>query len=247
MKKTTKSDLDRFNSFKKKNGFSDADIKKIASEYAKSPEEYAKSYFAEQYGISEHILYRMLEYAIICHLVDDATRKKIRAKAVSNYKLHNEKERAKKVMDHYADLTRRREKFFDLIPKEDIIEICYMYVKGESLTTISNTFGYCVETIRKLLAKGIIMVIIPSSVVDLMRKRLQKEGGDLFSFERLEKKRNEVRSRALKPFEDEIKVLEFQIQHYDDYFEGDECAFEKAYLERRLEQVKNKFEKWLDF
>ena len=242
-----KTDFQRICSFMKKHQLSHQDIKKISTEYANSPEEKARTFFTEKYKISEHVFYKCLEFSIVCHLVDETTRKMIRAKAISNYKLHNEKESSKKVMDHYAELTRRRKIFFDAIPKEEILDISYKYAAGIELSIISNTYGYCEETVKKLIAKGITKVITPLLVVILIKNRVKTEGKSLEDFEKLEQKRSNVRARALKPFEDEIKMLKFQIEHFDEYFEGDVFFSKKDFLENRLQELIKKYEYWLDF
>ena len=55
---------------------------------------------------------------------------------------------------------------------------------------------------------------------------------------------------GLKPddyFRYEVKMLEIQLAHYEEYFDGDECTPSKEYLETRLEEVKRKLERWFDF
>ena len=243
-----KSDLARYNSFKVRQCLAYEDIQKIATEYANLADDKARTHFTEKYKISDHVFYKVLEFAIVCCIVNDDTRKQIRAKAVSNYKLHNEKEKSKKVMDHYADLYRRRERFFEeAFSKEEIVDISTKYSEGSSLKAIAYEYEICEETVKKLLAKGIVKVITPTSLVFSIRKRAQKEGRSMASFARLETARELTRSRALKPFADEIQMLEFQLSHYDQYFDGDECSPTKEYLEARLEIVNRKYEKWLDF
>ncbi len=247
LKQVSKTDAQRLESFMKKHRLAYEDIRKIATEYANSPEDKARTHFTEKYKITDHVFYKVLEFAIVCNIVDDDTRLLIRNKSVSNYKLHNEKEKSKKAVDHYADLTRRRKVHFDLIPQQDILDISYKYADGVKLSVISNAYGYSEETIKRLIAKGIIQVITPSSVVLSIRNRVKNEGRSLESFERLEDKRRHVRIMALKPFENEIKMIQFHLDHYEEYFSGDECAPTKEFLEKRLEVVNKKYEYWLDF
>ena len=242
-----KTIFERYETFKKRNNLTFEEITKLAKEYANSPQDNARTFFTERYTISPHVFYKCLEFAIICHLVDENTRRNIRAKAISNYKLHNEVESRKKAMDHHAFLARERQTFFNEIPNKIIIDISVKYSEGANIAELSTLYEMCETTIKKLMAKGIVEVITPSSVVFLMKKRVKKEGKSVEAFQRLEQKRRDVRNRAVKPFEDEIRLLKFQLKHYNEYFDGDQFYLEKGWLENRLKEVIKKYEDWLDF
>ena len=242
-----RTDFERYQAFKKRNKLTYSKIKKIATEYAKTDDEMARSFFTDQYNISAHVFYTLLSFAIICWIVDDDTRKKIKKKAVSNYKLHNEKEKAKRVMDHYADLYRKRQVFLNHFSKEEIIDISKKYSEGIALGVIAKEYEVCKDAIRILLARGIKNVITPSNIVAEMKKRSQAEGKSMVAFQKLELEREVTKLRALKPFEDEIIMLKFQIKNYDEYYDGDEYCPGKDYLENRLGEIVEKFCRLLDF
>ena len=66
-----KSDLQKFNDFKKRHSLSYQDIARIAEEYAYSDDECARTHFSEKYKISVGVFYKARDFAVICYLIDD--------------------------------------------------------------------------------------------------------------------------------------------------------------------------------
>ena len=65
-----KSEYQKFQDFKKRHNLSDQQIVRIISDYANTADEYAASFFAAKYNISNHVFYKIRDYTIIFMLVD---------------------------------------------------------------------------------------------------------------------------------------------------------------------------------
>ena len=64
--------------------------KKMTEEYANSEAQFARTYYTTKYNISISCYYKIIEYAIVTNLVNDAVVSKAMNKAVANQKLHNQ-------------------------------------------------------------------------------------------------------------------------------------------------------------
>lgn len=242
-----KTDLQRYVDFKKRHGLAYEDIVKIVSEYANSDYEFARSFFSEKYGISENTFYKCRDLAVICHLVNRDICEKLREKTGANYAVYSDKNSASGSYKHFADLIRRRNVFLTLFTTEEITQICRKYSEGIKFDIISLEYEVCVESIKQLLKKAIVDVIVPASLVDEMKERAKKEGKNISAFKNFEEQRDKKKIAMLEPYQREIELLHYQIDNYEGYFLNDEYAPEKEYLTNRLAEVEKKYQRILDF
>ena len=242
-----KTEIQRFNDFKKRHNLSYRDIAEIATEYAETADDRARTYFSEKYYFSESVFYKIRDFAIICHLVDDKTCNKIRDKASRNNASHNEENSAISSYKHFDDLLLRRKDFLSSFSNEEITVIAYKYIEGIDLRIISDIFEICEESVKKLIKKGIEEVILSTSNVRDIERKMKKEGKNLKLLNKMEQVREQNRLQKLEPLYMEMKVIRNQISNYDSYFLGDEIIPEKDFLINRLNEVEKKYQKILEF
>ena len=241
------TDLQKYNSFKKRHGLCYTDIVGIVTEYAYSEYEYAVSYFSEKYNISDSSFYKCRDFAVICHLVDDKTCERLKEKAGANLAVYSKKNSPTISYRHYSKLAERREAFLSTFSKEEITDISQKYSEGISLRVISNEYEICEESVKKLLKIGIVNLIIPSDLVYQIKLRVSKEGKNVDAISRMEEKRQKNKLKKVEPLKKESEILIYQIDKYDSYFMGDEVVPDKEFLIKRLEEVKKKYQSILEF
>lgn len=242
-----KTDLERYVDFKKRHGLAYEDIVKIVCEYANSDYDHARSFFSEKYEISENTFYKCRDLAVICHLVNRDICKRLREKAGANYAVYSDNNSASWSYKHFADLIRRRNVFLTLFTTEEITQICRKYSEGIKFDIISLEYELCVESIKQLLRKAIVDVIVPTSLVDEMKARAEKEGKSISDFKKLEELRHKKKLEILEPYQREIELLHYQIDNYEKYFLNDENVPEKEFLTKRLTEVEKKYQRILEF
>ena len=230
------TDLERFNSFKKKHRLAYEDVKKIATEYAESEGERACSYFTKKYDLTNHVFYKIRDFAIVCCLIDERTCYLIKDKASSN-----KQESGSSSLRHFESLMERRKTFLnESFSKEEITDIAYKYADGNSLDSIANVYEICPGAVKKLLAIGTMRNIIPTELINSIEKRLVSYGKKLESFEDFKKIRKNNQKKILEPLKQEKMVLEYQISSYEDYFFEDENVPSIDFLKNRFEEVTKK-------
>lgn len=244
-----KSELERYNDFKKRHGLAYEDIVKIVTEYANTGEDCARTFFCEKYNITPAVFYKCRDFAVTCHLVDRETCKRLKRKAALNCASHNDKNSSIGSELHFNELLQKRKEFLSSFSNEEIIDIANKYVDGVNLSVISNTYEMCATSIKLLLKKGIAEVIIPSDLVDQIKKKVNRERGKegLIAISVMEEDRKERVKEKVKPLKNEASVLDYQIKNYEVYFKGDDTIPDKEFLINRLSEVQKKYQKILDF
>lgn len=130
--------------------------KKIALEYANTRNEYARSYFKEQYKISVGCFYSILETAVINNWVSEEDVNRMEAKALANQKAHAE-EAGISTRVHYANLRKKRNEYL----------LCKY--SDEEMEKIAVEFATNTEMSKKQFADKL---GLPTIVVDLLLKKV---------------------------------------------------------------------------
>lgn len=198
----------RFKDFKARHGLSDETIKKMVTEYANSDLDFARTYFTEKYKISEHTFYKSRDYAIILGIVGEETCKKLRAKAAANCSRNNSRNSARKSLTHFEELKRQRKYLRDAYSKDMIRSIANEYVQGATVRDIATSHGTGEFTIKYLLKKGIVLLILDSNTVKQISDIV---GSGLNAI--LQQRENNKRF-LLNCIQKELSSLQMQIQGY---------------------------------
>ena len=204
-----KSDLQKFNDFKKRHNLSYVDIAKMITDYAYSEDEYARTHFSKEYNISVGVFYKARDFAVICYLIDDDICERLKAKTARNYALHNDKNSKVESYKHFSELMERRNTFLYSFTDEEIIAIAKKYAEGITLNVIADEYEVCEKAIKRLLKRGVEDFIISTKLLESMKYRIK----DVQVFSRLEEKRFAKRAEILKPYVNEIRVIKYQIKN----------------------------------
>ena len=174
-----KSIVDRFVEFKCRHNLSTAKIQEMATEYANSGPDTARSYFVKKYGISEHVFYRARDFAVICMLVDYKTTNRILRKAASNYAEKNPERTMEKSISHSALLRNQRAEYFGSFTQKEIEDILYKYAEGIDLNKIATAYDTGVSAINFLLKKGLLLGYADEAIYAAIRLRIKLLGRDI--------------------------------------------------------------------
>ena len=226
-----KSIYDKFVDFKNRHGLSNEVIAQIATEYANSNFELARSYFSDKYDISEHTFYKARDYAIIFCLVDNETFKSIRDKSSANYRSNNTKNTAVSSIAHFNELFEKRQEFLDGFSKSEIIDIAYKYAEGVSAKNIAVAYDTGEYAIKKLLGKGIVDLILDSKLVSQIKAIVGS------ALDRTLQKRNANKKALLDCLQNQISFLNSQIKYYNLYFRNSETKPDLESLKQDLQNA----------
>lgn len=147
-----KSELQKFQDFKRKYKFTDKQIANILADYANTEDEYSASFFAAKNHISEYLFYKMRDFCIIFMLVDASTCKKIRDKTFRNQSGKNVSGNYTAANRHYKNLIQKRNEYLNSFSVEEITLIAIEYSNGEALYDIAKKYNLSTYTVQKLLA-----------------------------------------------------------------------------------------------
>lgn len=197
----------RFKDFKIRHQLTNQEIRKIVLDYANSDLEYARTYFTNEYEISEHVFYRCRDFSVICCLVDEVTCNKLRKKAAENYKRNNEKESAAQSLKHHTDMMRQRKNFLMSFSDNDIVEMAEKYVDGFEISKIAITYDIDGLAVKYLLRKGITELILDKSSVIAIQKRLGPKLNNIL------KARERNKAQLLECISAEIDFYQFRLEH----------------------------------
>lgn len=226
-----KSIYERFLNFKTRHNLSNEVIAQIATEYADSNLELARSYFSDKYNISEYVFYKARDYAIIFCLVDKKTYERIKQKSSTNYRNNNTKNNsAADSVAHFDELLVKQQEFLDGFSKNEILDIASKYVEGISKKNIAIAYGTGEYAIQLLLKKGIIEFIFDSNLV----KQISVIVGP--SLSKILQQREATKNALLNCLQNQITFLKSLIRCYDLYFRNSKT---KPSLESLNEQLKN--------
>lgn len=223
----------KFDSFKNRNRLSNEMIAKIATEYANSPLEHAKTYFSEKDGISESVFYKARDYAIVFCLVDHNMYERIRKKSSTNYKSNNTKNSAVASMAHFDELIVQRQEILNGFSKNEILDIGYKYVEGITIRKIAISYNIGEYAIEYLIRKGIVHLIFDFDIVKQISATTLNLKGSL-------QKRQENKKILLDCIQKEISFLDSQIKCYNLYFrnEVEEVPSLLSLKKRREDRIK---------
>ena len=147
--------------------------KKIATEYANSPCEYARSYTTNKYNISPNCYYMILECAVIKNLVDDKTVYAMEKKALENQKAHIS-HAGMTTRRHYSNLWRIREetKIVDKYSNDELRKIATRFAFSDfSLAECAEYENVSVRIYTLLLEKAIIELLVDDNIYEAIKKR----------------------------------------------------------------------------
>lgn len=207
-----KSIYKKFLDFKTRNELSNEKIAQIATEYANSNLDLARSYFATKYEISEHTFYKARDYAIIFCLVDNETYKRIREKSSTNYRNNNNKNSAADSLAHFDGLLVKQQDFLNGFSTNEILDIAHKYVEGISVKNIAIAYDTGEYAIKKLLRKGIVELILDLKVVNQISTIVGH------ALDGILQKREMNKKVLLDCLQNEISFLKLQINCYHLYF-----------------------------
>ena len=153
----------RFSEFKVRNNLSNRKMAEIANQYAYSSSECARTVFTKNFGISEHVFYKVLDFAIIAKLVDKETQDHIFLKRIGNNCKHGSKEGAQKSVEHKNKVLQLQQEYavafeqhIASFSEADIFQICKEFGRdGLSIFEIAKRHNTSSRVIETLLKKGI--------------------------------------------------------------------------------------------
>lgn len=176
--------------------------KKIATEYANSSEEYARSYFIDKYDITASCFYKCLETAIIRNLITEELIEKMEKKAINNQKAHDTTAGAKTHLKYYKMRKERDLNIFAEFSDNEIekiaIEFAYSKLKKAEFAKEKEISNRVIDLILK---KAIEEAIVDDEVLYSIKERSianakNVEETEVF-FKELIRKRNEKISELL--------------------------------------------------
>lgn len=225
-----KSIYEKFLNFKTRHNLSNEVIAQIATEYADSNFELARSHFSDKYEISEHTFYKARDFAIIFCLVNDEIYKRIREKSSTNYRSNNSKNSAVGSLVHFDELLDKRQEFLDGFSTNEILDIAHKYVEGITAKNIAIAYGTGEYAIKKLLRKGIVELIFDSATVSQIKSIVGNGLNNILQ------KRNVNKKALLDCLQSQISFLNLQIKCYDLYFRNSQ---NKPSLESLKQNLQN--------
>lgn len=223
-----KSIYEKFLDFKSRHKLSNEKIAQIATEYANSSFDFARSYFSSKYEISEYVFYKARDFAIIFCLVDNTTAKRIHEKSSANYRSNNDKNSAADSIAHFNELIAKRQEFLDGFSKNEILDIAHKYVEGLSAKNIALCYDTGEYAIKKLLKKGIVELIFDSTTVSQIHSIV----GD--SLNKTLERREANKKALLHCIKHQIYFLKSQTICYNLYFRNSQNKPDMESLKKEL-------------
>lgn len=166
-----KSEYQKFQDFKKRHNLSDQQIVRIISDYANTADEYAASFFAAKYNISNHVFYKIRDYTIIFMLVDATVCLRIRNKLFRNQSGKNKSGNYTAANHHYQLLIKKRKEYLKSFSNEEIVLIAIEYANDEALYDIAKKHNISTYAVRKLLAIALVNHLVCDTVYHSIRFR----------------------------------------------------------------------------
>lgn len=235
-----KSINQKFLSFKKRHQLSNEDIVKIATEYANSSFELARTHFTNKYNITDYVFYQIRDYAIICCLVNRDLYERIKEKSSANYKSNNTKNSSASSIAHFDKLLVQQSQFLSEFSEKEILEIGLKYAEGVTVKKIAMAYETGELAIKKLLGKGIVNIIYDIDLVNQIKRIVGPT-----SLTPLLKMREANKNILINCHQHRIAALEMQVRYYDMFFrfESDKPSLES--LENELKLARKKYKETL--
>lgn len=130
--------------------------RRIASQYAKSNEQYSGSYFMKTENITRECFYKILDEAVIRNLVSEEMVDKMEIKSITNQKNHavNAGESSKK---HYAMLRKKRNEYIICLYSDIEIRLLaedFAEATGETKEDFAKRYKVSIPVLDILLKKA---------------------------------------------------------------------------------------------
>lgn len=166
-----KSEYQKFQEFKKRHNLSNQQIVRIISDYANTADEYAASFFAAKYNISNDVFYKIRDYTIIFMLVDATVCQRIRNKLFRNQSGKNKSGNYTAANRHYQLLIKKRKEYLKSFSNEEIVLVAIEYANGDALYDIAKKHNISTYTVRKLLAIALVNHLVCDTIYDSIQFR----------------------------------------------------------------------------
>ena len=174
----------------------------LATDYANSATDVARSALTEKYDITVSTYYTLLKFAISHNLVKNDVVKKIREKTLSNQKSHSSTGYSSIVK--YNRLAEQREKY-SAYSQKDLREIAEYFAKHPELSKlqVAEHFSlYRTQVLDRILYLACTELILTDTMFEVLRKRSIKTAKDqqktIVFFETLSQKRAEKKQELKK-------------------------------------------------
>lgn len=167
---------------------------KVATQYATSESNFARTYFTENFNITQSCYHKILDYSVINNLVSDKLVNSMEKKAIANQNLHAHGAGITSV-NHYKELrVQRREKILKKFNDKDIIEITTLYALEEmSKDDLAILYNVSTRIIDLIIKKGIVENKISDELFYRIEQRVLLKDNSYSTkkfFEDLHKERN---------------------------------------------------------
>lgn len=145
--------------------------KNVATDYANSVPERARSILMEKYNITESTYYYLLEMAVTHHLVSDKTVQMIREKTLVNQDAHGNHGNSS---TNKYNLLEARRKDYSAFKKADIRHIAKYFAEHPEISkkSVSMTFSFTSSKILdQLLLRACKELIVSDAIFEKIKKR----------------------------------------------------------------------------
>ena len=145
--------------------------KNIATDYANTTPERARSILMDKYDVSESTFYTLLDMAITHHLVSDKTVELIREKTLSNQNAHGNNGTSS-INKHNMLVSKRNN--YSAFSKADIRYIAKFFAEHPEISkkSVSMTFSFTSsKVLDQVLLRACKELIISDAVFEAIRKR----------------------------------------------------------------------------
>lgn len=148
---------------------------KIATLYATSESNFARSYFTENFNISTSCYNKILELAVVRNMVNDKMVDKMEKKAIANQNMHAEGAGATSIV-HYSELRVERRKFIlSTFSNEKIIEIIHEFIEKDIFKNeLAEKYNVDTKVIDLIIKRGIVENLISDELFHMIELRTLK-------------------------------------------------------------------------
>lgn len=150
---------------------------KLATQYANSEAQFARSYFTEYFNISSSCYTKLLEIAVIHNFVTDKMVDRMEKKAIANQNLHSEGAGSTSI-NHYAELRAKRKNYIvSTFSDENVVEIIIEFTSlCISKQELAEKYNVNTKIIDLIIKKGIVENLVSDEVFGKIERRsLEKD------------------------------------------------------------------------
>lgn len=147
--------------------------KKVTEEYANSEAQFARSYFTENYNVSENCYYKILEYAVVTNLVEDVIVNKMMNKAVANQNLHSQGAGGSSIAKYARMYTQRCEYIAASFSEEEVKKIAIDFADNPDISKedFATSCGIARKVLEIILERAIENNVVEDKVFEAIEKR----------------------------------------------------------------------------